>query len=643
MGTPGHKGSKGVGLALVAAFGCLALAGPARAETRVERIEGGGWSLIRGDGAPLGGKLEVKRSGDAFNATIVEPPPNECFDAGTTLYKLSGREPEYTGTEYYAFVRKTSDGTLKELRADEKVDPDYTCTGAFQGHPAKMTVSTFGNLSLRFSGGATDSFLPLIWSKPRKDSDGDGLLDDEETSGINIPYDPRTGGISPEVEVDLPAMGADPMHKDLFVEVDEVAGHPFDPQAVQFVTHDFAQAHVANPDGRRGISIHIDAGPDTLMDGKTGRMWGELSQSDEIPFDPVTGSLDGAGNYVWDEYEGIKQKYFDNCPAGGGVCQSARSLAFRYMVMIHRHPARGVGGESRGIPGIDAVNALQCSGVRTLCNDNWDIQAAGFMHELGHNLGLGHGGPGDNTNYKPNYFSVMNYSYTFGIPTTSGDPAIFYSPFDDSEAPTLNERHLAERRGVQAPTGRGGLGLVSIFYCGRRGLSRTADANRPADFNCNGRKRGTVSADINKDGEKGALRSADDWQALKLDPRFLAPFSTPDAFRPQAGPSRTANIETPIPDTRPVLYHDHKKPKLRIKRRRHGRKVVLKIRARDNKHLDRLIVDVGKATDDDYIEKQPKRKRKPVRAKVKVPKKTKVGVVALDIAGNSRERRFRAR
>ena len=34
------------------------------------------------------------------------------------------------------------------------------------------------------------------------------------------------------------------------------------------------------------------------------------------------------------------------------------------------------------------------------------------MHELGHNLGLHHGGSVD-TNYKPNYNSIMNYRYQF--------------------------------------------------------------------------------------------------------------------------------------------------------------------------------------------------------------------------------------
>ena len=41
-----------------------------------------------------------------------------------------------------------------------------------------------------------------------------------------------------------------------------------------------------------------------------------------------------------------------------------------------------------------------------------DQQAGTLMHELGHNLGLRHGGL-DNVNCKPNYLSVMNYSRQF--------------------------------------------------------------------------------------------------------------------------------------------------------------------------------------------------------------------------------------
>lgn len=50
------------------------------------------------------------------------------------------------------------------------------------------------------------------------------------------------------------------------------------------------------------------------------------------------------------------------------------------------------------------------------------IVAGVFMHEFGHNLGLHHGGgigvlDADDTNFKPNYVSIMSYNYVFhGIP-----------------------------------------------------------------------------------------------------------------------------------------------------------------------------------------------------------------------------------
>src|SRR5688572_18708293 len=49
------------------------------------------------------------------------------------------------------------------------------------------------------------------------DTDGDSLPDTWETNG----YDANGDGV---IDVDLPALGADPQHKDLFVEMDYMAG-----------------------------------------------------------------------------------------------------------------------------------------------------------------------------------------------------------------------------------------------------------------------------------------------------------------------------------------------------------------------------------------------------------------------------------
>ena len=62
-----------------------------------------------------------------------------------------------------------------------------------------------------------------------------------------------------------------------------------------------------------------------------------------------------------------------------------------------------------------------------------DQQEGTFMHELGHNLNLGHGGS-DHINCKPNYLSVMSYTRQFS--SLIGDRPLDYSR---SSLPSLNE------------------------------------------------------------------------------------------------------------------------------------------------------------------------------------------------------------
>ena len=66
--------------------------------------------------------------------------------------------------------------------------------------------------------------------------------------------------------------------------------------------------------------------------------------------------------------------------------------------------------------GDDLIVSLYCAGS--------DGNVANtILHEVGHNLGLRHGGNVD-CNYKPNYNSVMNYRYQFpGVNTIAASPA----------------------------------------------------------------------------------------------------------------------------------------------------------------------------------------------------------------------------
>ncbi|MDZ7813345.1 MAG: M66 family metalloprotease [Ideonella sp.] len=68
-------------------------------------------------------------------------------------------------------------------------------------------------------------------------------------------------------------------------------------------------------------------------------------------------------------------------------------------------------GKARNIPGRNLVVSL---GSATAKVGSETEQAGIFMHELGHNLGLTHGGAisvGSPQNDKPNYLSVMNYKF----------------------------------------------------------------------------------------------------------------------------------------------------------------------------------------------------------------------------------------
>jgi hypothetical protein len=64
-------------------------------------------------------------------------------------------------------------------------------------------------------------------------------------------------------------------------------------------------------------------------------------------------------------------------------------------------------GLSRTIPGMEFLVSLATPEDPT---GDADQQSGTFLHELGHNLGLLHGGA-DNTNWKPNYLSTMNYLF----------------------------------------------------------------------------------------------------------------------------------------------------------------------------------------------------------------------------------------
>ena len=115
---------------------------------------------------------------------------------------------------------------------------------------------------------------------------------------------------------------------------------------------------------------------------------------------------------------------------------------------------------------------------------NVTFQGSTLMHQLGHTMGLTHGGPLDESsaNCKPNYLSIMNYN-NFEIESLVGPPIIDYSPPRKSDG--TRGRGASSR--FSAPPGAGS--------GPRRGQPEGVGGARPERRRASLRLRGWVNRD----------------------------------------------------------------------------------------------------------------------------------------------------
>jgi len=397
-------------------------------------------------------------------------------------------------------------GTSVYLMEDNTVTPSFTAPSDAEDLTFQLTVTdTDGNSD-------SDDVKVSVWdlSDPQGDADADGLLNDWELNGLDFDED----GI---VDVDLPAMGADPLHKDIFVEVDYEEEsvyhtHSLLEGVVEWIIWVFKDAPVANPDMTTGIKMHIDAGPETIMNPAedfapgdtwgTGEIWGALSASNPVPEDP---NGFGAGTYTGLALQAIMNEHFS----------SERAPVFHYCLSVHvlaNFPQSG--GYAWG-----SNFTIADHGSPSVMG-----QTCGFIHELGHTLGLKHGG-GDNTNGKPNYLSLMNYNFANGISVPfDGCKSLDYSFL---ALPPLNEADLDETIGLSGPPEIEC--YATCWYGPDSSIKMGYRINGWLDWNCDNIVDTSIQADLNKDGEYELLQGYNDWANLCLDKYSIG-------YDPQPGP-----------------------------------------------------------------------------------------------------------
>ena len=151
---------------------------------------------------------------------------------------------------------------------------------------------------------------------------------------------------------------------------------------------------------------------------------------------------------------------------------------------------------TKSLPGRDFMVTLGAYPPRMV---GYYLEAGTFMHELGHALGLKHGGSDDVCD-KPNYLSVMNYLFEeTGIHTTQGS-RVDFSRF----ALSTDESSLSKQSGLtQDPA----LATYSTFFAYEgHWLILPSLTAAPVDWDQNGQLYGVVSTDINSDRQVSVLK-----------------------------------------------------------------------------------------------------------------------------------------
>jgi hypothetical protein len=298
---------------------------------------------------------------------------------------------------------------------DITIDPN---TGDFSGDVPTANIG--------YATGTGDDAAALFFSVTFGDTvdfDGDGLHDGIERSAIVADKNgtiPDHGALRALTANGSPTpVSASPCRPTILVEIDYMDGpdgpdpdtdpdHTHRPKqdALNEAVAAFAAGAVPATAGCPYSSADKSGGVQllTVVDDA-------LSETDKLDWASGPGGVTG---------KSIRKDNFD----------PALRPYFHYSLWVHNQP--DAPASPGGPPVVNDSSGLCCSdsGKDVLVSlGQWDAsvgtvrdQSGSFMHELGHALGLGHGG-GDKINCKPNYHSIMSYVYqTTGIPDASLPP-----------------------------------------------------------------------------------------------------------------------------------------------------------------------------------------------------------------------------
>lgn len=329
------------------------------------------------------------------------------------------------------------------------------------------------------------------------DDDLDGIPDCSEFEGSTF------GGLP------LYEWGARANQKDIFIEVDYM-----DSTDIGITPQRIAIEKVISVFNNNGYTVHFDVGD--LFDQSTGTSVEnfDLGGGTTVPFNDYTPFEYDQGTANLFAY---KMEYAD----------TRRRPIFHYLLMANSGNSDGSISGS-GIAEINGNDLMLTMGGWGLSVDDQvsqnvtnNYQASTIFHELGHNLGLYHGGD-EEVNFKPNHLSSMNYLYQLtglsSIGNNEGDR--YYDRFYTNNvncdiAPSTNNQTGSTDDFIIDYSNGSSADINESTIDETEGLKRAGST--AVDYNCNALIGETLTNfDANQDSQITILTDVDEWGMIDL-------------------------------------------------------------------------------------------------------------------------------
>nr|WP_314899049.1 carbohydrate-binding protein [uncultured Deefgea sp.] len=311
-----------------------------------------------------------------------------------------------------------ADGSIELVRNNQTVDyvrfgnnaSQTFSTNAWQGNPARALNGNGSYALVRYYTQTKDTHSAADWrvvpfGTPGGRNDVDVDARDEDRDGI--PSSAKKAG-GTYAGLDLYAMGARAGRPTILIQIDWMQsaideGIKPRKEALHLVREAF---------NRKGIDVWLDVGQ--LYSPAVSPADFNLGGGKEVAYARCVSLYKNADCANTMDYKNASMDV-------------RRRLIFHYALMGSTQNSNGYGGSS-GLGEINGNDFLVTLGLWGLnsssANELYKLinyQAGTIMHELGHNLGLFHGGD-EGKNNKPNYLSVMNYEYQLnGVPSDPTD------------------------------------------------------------------------------------------------------------------------------------------------------------------------------------------------------------------------------